>query len=74
VIIYSCYASGIESIATVAAQFAREYWAQPREICAWDAAAGTFQVVDGTRVYRVVYDPGKRFERAAVYHVEVEES
>ena len=72
-ILYSCDASIVKTAIGAAGEFARSYWAEPRHVVNWDPDNATFQVRDGTRIYRVVYDPGVRFERIAVYRVEVQQ-
>ena len=38
---------------SVAAKFAAAYWADPREVVAFNDADGTFQVKDGVRCYEI---------------------
>lgn len=53
----------------VADEFAAEYFAEPRKVFAFDPD-GTFTLVDGTRTYRVVMQPGRS---ETTYGIMVEE-
>lgn len=57
----------------VARRFAAEYWDQPREIDWISQVNGEtrFAVVDGSRVYRVIYRPWVNGQRPAMYLVAV---
>lgn len=52
--------------------FAAEHWDQPRKVTAFDPG-GTFRLVDGTRTYRVVAQPGVPGVSEATYGILVEE-
>ncbi len=53
---------------SAAQEFARTYWDKPRQVI-WKGK-DTFQVEDGIRVYRVVFQPSKD-DRPALYLIGV---
>lgn len=55
----------------VADEFAAEHFAEPRKVAAFDPG-GTFRLVDGTRTYRVVAQPGVPGVSEATYGIVVE--
>lgn len=71
-ILYSCDASIIKTAKDAAVEFARSHWGQPRKVVNWQFAHSSFQVKNGTRVYFVELDPGKRFERTAAWQITVQ--
>ena len=51
----------------VAKLFARDYFANPREVERMDG--NSFMLVDGLATYTIRFVPGKRFESVDVYQV-----
>jgi hypothetical protein len=57
-----------------AAEFAKTYWREPREIEAYDYDADTFTLVDGAAEYQVQLVVGVRFESVDTFQITRKES